>query len=101
LATVHDKDGKVIKNLMQDDSVLLEDSVSQKIDYFSEEANLPLTVGLVVDTSRSQREVLDQEHRASSTFLDQALRERADRAFVFQFDGFDGVKTLHALDAPK
>ena len=41
MATVHDKDGKVIKNLMQDDSVLLEDSVSQKIDYFSEEATCP------------------------------------------------------------
>ena len=68
LATVHDKDGKVIKNLTQDDSVLLEDGVSQKIDYFSEEANLPLTVGLLVDTSRRQREVLDQEPRASSTF---------------------------------
>ena len=86
LATVHDKDGKVIKNLTQDDFVLLEDGVSQKIDYFSEEANLPLTVGLLVDTSRSQREVLDQERRASSTFLDQVLRERADCAFVVQFD---------------
>ena len=45
LATVHDKDGKVIKNLAQDDFVVLEDGVSQEIDYFSEEANLPLTVG--------------------------------------------------------
>ena len=41
LATVHDKDGKVIKNLTQDDFALLEDGVSQKIDYFSEEANCP------------------------------------------------------------
>ena len=56
-----------IKNLTQDDSVLLEDGVSQKIDYFSEEANLPLTVGLLVDRIRSQREVLDQERRASYT----------------------------------
>lgn len=99
LATVHGKDGKVIKNLAQDDFVLLEDGVSQKIDYFSEEANLPLTVGLLVDTSRSQREVLDKERRANSTFLDQVLRERADRAFVVQFD--TGVKTLQALDAPQ
>jgi VWFA-related protein len=99
LATVHGKDGKVIKNLAQDDFVLLEDGVSQKIDYFSEEANLPLTVGLLVDTSRSQREVLDKERRANSTFLGQVLRERADRAFVVQFD--TGVKTLQALDAPQ
>jgi len=41
LATVHDKEGKVIKNLTQDNFVLLEDGVSQKIDYFSGEANLP------------------------------------------------------------
>ena len=99
LATVHGKDGKAIKNLAQDDFVLLEDGVSQKIDYFSEEANLPLTVGLLVDTSRSQREVLDKERRANSTFLGQVLRERADRAFVVQFD--TGVKTLQALDAPQ
>ena len=41
--------------------------------------------------------MLDQERRASYTFLHQILRERADRAFVVQFD--TGVKTLPALDA--
>ena len=61
MATVYDKDGKVIKNLARDDFVLLEDGVSQKIDYFPEEADLPLTVGLLVqfDTGVKTLEALD------------------------------------------
>src|SRR5215469_12405333 len=78
-ATVHDRDGRVVKNLTPDDFVLLEDGVPQKIDYFSRESDLPLTVGLLVDTSRSQTRVLDQERRASYTFLDRVLREGTDK----------------------
>jgi VWFA-related protein len=85
-ATVHDADGKVVKDLTPDDFVLLEDGVPQKIDYFSQESNLPLTIGLLVDTSRSQTGVLEQERRASYTFLDQVLREGKDQAFVVHFD---------------
>jgi VWFA-related protein len=85
-ATVHDADGKVVKNLTRDDFVLLEDDVPQKIDYFSPESDLPLTMGLLVDTSRSQKGVLDQEQRASYTFLNQVLREGKDQALVVHFD---------------
>jgi VWFA-related protein len=86
LATVHDKDDRVVKNLTADDFVLLEDGVVQKIRYFSQETSLPLTIGLLVDTSRSQTAVLEQERRASYTFLDRVLREDRDRAFVAHFD---------------
>lgn len=85
-ATVHDADGKVVKDLTRDDFVLREDGVPQKIDYFSQESDLPLTIGLLVDTSRSQTGVLEQERRASYTFLDQVLREGKDQAFVVHFD---------------
>jgi VWFA-related protein len=85
-ATVHDADGKVVKNLTRDDFVLLEDGSPQKIDYFAQESDLPLTIGLLVDTSRSQTGVLEQERRASYTFLDQVLREGKDQAFVVHFD---------------
>jgi VWFA-related protein len=85
-ATVHDADGKAVKNLTRDDFVLLEDGAPQKIDYFSQESDLPLTIGLLVDTSRSQIGVLEQERRASYTFLDQVLREGKDQAFVVHFD---------------
>jgi VWFA-related protein len=86
LATVHDRDGPVVKGLTKDDFVLLEDGVPQKIEYFSQETDLPLTLGLLVDTRRSQTGVLGQERRVSYTFLDQVLREDQDRAFVVAFD---------------
>jgi VWFA-related protein len=85
-ATVHDADGKLVKNLTRNDFVLLEDGTPQKIDYFAQESDLPLTIGLLVDTSRSQTGVLEKERSASYTFLDQVLREGEDRAFVVHFD---------------
>ena len=78
LATVQDRDGRVVKNLTSDDFALMEDGVPQKIRYFSQETNLPLTIGLLVDTSRSQSRVLQQERRASYRFLDQVLRANQD-----------------------
>ena len=95
LATVHDPNGRVETNLSADDFVLLEDGKPQKIDYFSKGADLPLTVGLLVDTSRSQTEVLEQERRASYTFLDQVLRAGKDQALVAHFD--TRVETLQGL----
>jgi VWFA-related protein len=85
-ATVHDADGKVVKNPTRDDFVLLEDGAPQRIDYFAQESDLPLTIGLLVDTSRSQTGVLEKERSASYTFLDQVLREGVDQAFVVHFD---------------
>lgn len=85
-ATVHDADGRVVKNLKPGDFEVFEDGVPQTITYFSQESDLPLTLGLLVDTSRSQTGVLDQERRASHTFLDQVLREGKDQAFVTHFD---------------
>jgi VWFA-related protein len=86
LATVHDRDGRVVKDLNQEDFVLLEDGRPQTIRYFSRESDLPLTLGLLVDTSRSQIEVLERERSSSYTFLSQVLREKVDRAFVVSFD---------------
>lgn len=85
-ATVHDRDGVIAKNLKRDDFVLKEDGVEQTIRYFSRESDLPLTVGLLVDTSTSQAYVLEPERSASYKFLDQVLREDTDRAFVAHFD---------------
>ncbi len=86
LATVRDKKGKVVLNLAKDDFALAEDGRAQDIRYFSKETNLPLTLGLLVDTSLSQRRVLDQERSTSETFLDQIVREDMDKAFVIHFD---------------
>jgi len=86
LATVRDKHGKIVNKLTKDDFTLTEDGRAQSIHYFSRETDLPLTLGLLVDTSRSQSRVLDQERSASHSFLDQMVREDRDRAFIIHFD---------------
>ena len=86
LATVRDKHGQIESNMGKDDFVLEEDGHPQTITYFSRDTNLPLTLGLLVDTSLSQRRVLDQERTASHSFLDDMLREDKDKAFVIHFD---------------
>ena len=85
LATVKDKNGHLIHDLTQDDFELDEDGRRQLIRYFSARADLPLTIGLLVDISGSQTGVIREESRASFQFLDQVLREGQDRAFVFRF----------------
>ena len=86
LATVRDKHGKIIPSLTKDDFQLDEDGRPQTINYFAHESDLPLRLGLLVDTSLSQRKVLDQERSASYSFLDQLLRQDKDLAFVIHFD---------------
>jgi VWFA-related protein len=86
LASVRTKQGEIVRNLTKDDFTLEEDDRPQTIRYFARETDLPLTLGLVVDTSMSQRRVLEQERSASSTFLDQVLRVNKDVAFVIHFD---------------
>jgi VWFA-related protein len=85
-ATVRDKQGRIVRGLTKDDFRLDEDSRPQVIRYFSQESNLPLTLGLLVDTSMSQRRVLGEERKASSRFLEQVLREDKDLAFLIHFD---------------
>ncbi len=86
LATVRDKHGNIIRNLTKDDFIMEEDGHSQTIKYFLQEDNLPLTLGLLVDTSGSQRRVLGDERSASRTFLEHVLREDMDKAFLLHFD---------------
>jgi VWFA-related protein len=84
--TVRDKHGQIVRNLTKDDFLLEEDGHAQTIRYFAQEANLPLTLGLLVDTSMSQRSVLDQEKTASESFLNQMLTAAKDQAFIIHFD---------------
>ena len=86
LATVRDKHGKIVNDLSKDDFTLTEDGRPQTIHYFTRESDIPLTLGLLVDTSLSQRRVLDQERTASHSFLDQMVREDKDKAFIIHFD---------------
>jgi VWFA-related protein len=86
LATVRDKHGQIVNNLSKDDFRLEEDGHPQTIRYFAKDTDLPLTLGLLVDTSMSQRRVLEQERVASYAFLEHLMREDKDKAFVIHFD---------------
>ncbi len=75
-----------MRNLTKDDFVLEEDSRPQVIRYFAQQSDLPLTLGLLVDTSGSERRMLGTEKQASYTFLEQVLRPDRDKAFLIHFD---------------
>lgn len=82
---VRDNKGALVQNLSKADFTLQVDGKPQVIRYFDLEKDLPLTLGLLVDTSESLRNALDDERSASSAFLDQMLTGKQDRAFVIQF----------------
>ncbi|MBZ5625309.1 MAG: VWA domain-containing protein [Acidobacteriia bacterium] len=84
LASVRDKKGALIANLEKNDFTVLEDGKPQEIKYFTRESDLPLTIGLLVDVSGSQRNLIDIERNAASQFFSQVLRKK-DEAFLIQF----------------
>jgi VWFA-related protein len=86
LATVRNKKGAFIRDLGKDDFSVVENGRPQTIRYFSRQTDLPLTIGLMIDSSMSQRRVMDAERIASYTFLEQVLREKKDQVFIMQFD---------------
>jgi VWFA-related protein len=86
LASVRTKRNELVRDLTKDDFVLTENGRPQTIRYFAADTDLPLTIGLMVDTSMSQQRVLNAERGASMRFLDQVLREKKDKLFLMQFD---------------
>ena len=85
LFNVKDKHGSLIPNLSKDDFQIAEDGKPQSIKYFKSETNLPLTLGIMIDTSLSQDAVLPMEKQVGAEFLEQVLRDK-DMAFVISFD---------------
>jgi VWFA-related protein len=84
--TVRDKHGAIVRELTKDDFILQEDGRPQAIRYFSQDPNLPLTLGVLVDTSRGQSYVLDAERNASRGFFEQMIAPPKDKAFLIHFD---------------
>jgi VWFA-related protein len=82
---VRDNKGALVQTLTKADFTLQVDGKPGTIRYFDLDKDLPLTLGLLVDTSQSVRNVLDDERTASSAFLDQMLTGKQDQAFVIQF----------------
>jgi VWFA-related protein len=81
---VRDKRGVLIPTLGKDDFELFEDGKPQLIKHFAQETKLPLTLGLLVDNSKSQENLIETEKRAASRFFEQVLREK-DMAFLISF----------------
>jgi VWFA-related protein len=99
LAAVRDKKGQIVTSLKKEDFKLEVDGHPQSIRYFSRVTDTPLTLGLLVDTSLSQRRLLDKERTASYTFLTDLLDESRDKAFVVHFD-FD-IELLQDLTSSR
>jgi len=100
---VKDKKGGLIPNLTKDDFQIFEDGTAQTVKYFTAESNLPLTLGIMIDSSGSQRNVLDMEKEVGASFLRQILTEK-DEAFVISFDISvdllqDFTRDVHRLQA--
>ncbi|MCW5981389.1 MAG: VWA domain-containing protein [Bryobacteraceae bacterium] len=86
LASVRDRDGRLVNTLNREDFILEENGKRQEIRYFARQTDLPLVVGLLVDTSISQRELIKTERDAGRQFLEQVLRPDTDLAFLIKFD---------------
>ncbi len=87
LLTAMDKERRFVTTLKQEDIRLLENGVVQQISVFQRETDLPLSLGIVVDTSRSQEFTLPDEKAAARAFIERVLRPATDNAALVYFTG--------------
>jgi VWFA-related protein len=86
LLTVLDRRNKLVPGLEKEDFKVFDDNVPQDIRYFSKQSDLPLRIGMLLDTSNSIRDRLKFEQDAANNFLFSVLRRTKDAAFVMTFD---------------
>jgi VWFA-related protein len=86
LFTVLDRRNKLVPTLDKPDFRILDDNTQQEIRYFSKQSDLPLRIGMLVDTSNSIRDRIKFEQDAADNFLFSVLRRGRDEAFVMTFD---------------
>jgi len=84
-ATVRDKNKRIVGDMRQDDFKIFEDGQEQKIAFFSKEVTMPITLGLLIDTSGSEQNRLGAEQEAASRFMERVMR-KGDEAMVISFD---------------
>lgn len=84
-ATVRDKNKRIVTDLKQDDFKVTEDGHEEKIAFFSKEMALPITLGLLLDTSGSEQNMLGSIQDAGARFLHRVLR-KGDEAMIISFD---------------
>lgn len=86
LFTVLNRRNKLVPDLGKDDFKILDDNKPQTIRYFSRQSDLPLRIGLLMDTSNSIRDRLKFEQDAAVSFLYSVIRRNKDQSFVMTFD---------------
>jgi Ca-activated chloride channel family protein len=86
LFTVTDKKGRFVTDLGKDDFEIFQDKKPQQIAEFAAETDLPLRLGILIDTSNSIRERFRFQQEAATEFVKDAIRERQDKAIVVSFD---------------
>jgi VWFA-related protein len=86
LAVVREHKGRIVNDLSKEDFILEENEKPQPIKYFYHQADMPLILGLLIDTSISQRRLIEREKQASIQFLDEVLRPERDQVFLARFD---------------
>jgi len=101
LTTVTDKKNRLVTDLTKDDFRIFEDGKPQEIRFFSRETDLPLRIGLLMDTSNSIRDRLHFEQEAAINFLSEVLRPGKDLAFVVAFDAQHQVVQDYTDDIEK
>ena len=84
-ATVRDKNKRIVANLVENDFKITEDGQDQKIAFFNKEMALPITLGLLLDTSGSEQNMLGAIQDAGGRFIHRVLR-KGDEAMIISFD---------------
>lgn len=87
LLTAIDKDRRFVTTLRKEDVRVLEDNAVQDISIFEHETDLPLSLAILIDTSRSQEVILPDEKAAAHTFIDAVVRPDKDQAAIISFTG--------------
>jgi Ca-activated chloride channel family protein len=99
LFTVLNRRNKLVPDLEKDDFKIWDDKAPEAIRYFSRQTDLPLRIGLLMDTSNSIRDRLKFEQDAATSFLFSVLRHNKDQAFVMTFDDEPSVLQAFTDDA--
>jgi VWFA-related protein len=86
LFTVSDKKGRFVINLTKDDFEVFEEKKPQSILEFIAESNLPLRLGILIDSSNSIRDRFKFQQEAAVEFVNSVIRPKEDRAIVVSFD---------------
>lgn len=101
LFTVLNRRNKLVTDLTKDDFRVIDDGLPQQIRYFSRQTDLPLRIGVLMDTSNSIRDRLQFEKEAATEFLFNVLRRGNDQAFLMTFDDEPAVPQDYTDDPGK